>query len=108
MEDKQNYLTKEKYRHLLWVIGTSSKPLTTYQIKEKLEEKKWFEKTNSPYVFEMIKNLHIGFKDSHFQYLFDWNKIPNDKYNTIRLLNYLKDSLKIDLDYYENIEISKQ
>ena len=106
MEDKQNYLTKEKYRHLLWVIGTSSKPLTTYQIKEKLQEKKWFEKTNSPYIFEMIKNLHIGFKDSHFQHLFDWNKIPNDKYNKIRLLNYLKDSLKIDLDYYENLEIS--
>ena len=106
MEDKQNYLTKEKYGHLLWVIGTSSKPLTTYQIKEKLEEKKWFKKTNSPYVFEMIKNLHIGFKDSHFQHLFDWNKIPKDKYNKIRLLNYLKDSLKIDLDYYENLEIS--
>ena len=106
MEDKQNYLTKEKYGHLLWVIGTSSKPLTTYQIKVKLEEKKWFEKTNSPYVFEMIKNLHIGFKDSHFQHLFDWNKIPKDRYNKIRLLNYLKDSLKIDLDYYENLEIS--
>ena len=106
MEDKQNYLTKEKYGHLLWVIGTSSKPLTTYQIKEKLEEKKWFEKTNSPYVFEMIKNLHLGFKDSHFQYLFDWKKIPKDKYNTERLLNRLKDSLKIDFDYYDdNIEI---
>ena len=81
MENEQNYLTKEKYRNLLWVIGTSSKPLTTYQIKVKLEEKKWFEKTNSPYVFEMIKNLHVGFKDSHFQHLFDWNKIPKDKYN---------------------------
>ena len=53
----------------------------------------------------MIKNLHVGFKDSHFQHLFDWNKIPKDKYNKIRLLNYLKYSLKIDLDYYENIEI---
>ena len=105
METEQNYLTKEKYRNLLWVIGTSSKPLTTYKIKVKLEEKKWFEKTNSPYVFEMIKNLHVGFKDSHFQHLFDWNKIPKDKYNKIRLLNYLKYSLKIDLDYYENIEI---
>ena len=90
MEDKYNYLTKEKYGHLLWVVGTSSKPLTTYQIKEKLEEKKWFEKTNSPYVFEMIKNLHIGFNDSHFQYLFDWNKIPNDKYNRNKIIKLLK------------------
>jgi len=104
LEVKPNNLTKEKYRDLLWIIGTSSKPLTTYQIKKKLE-KKWFVKTNSQYVFEMVKKLHIGFKDSHFQHLFDWNKIPKDKYNKQRLLNYLKDSLKIDLDYYDNIEI---
>ena len=90
METEQNYLTKEKYRNLLWVIGTSSKPLTTYKIKVKLEQKKWFEKTNSPYVFEMIKNLHVGFKDSHFQHLFDWNKIPKDKCNINKIIKLLK------------------
>ena len=104
-ENKHNYLTNEKYRDLLWIVGTSSKPLTTYQIKEKLEEKKEFEKTSSPYVYEMIKKLHVGFIDSHFQYLFDWNKIPKDKYNTKRLLKYLKNSLQIDLDNYDNIKI---
>ena len=108
MERRQNNLTKEKYKDLLWIVGSSSKPLTTYRIKEKLEEKKDFEKTNSPYIYEMVKNLHIGFIDSHFQCLFDWNKIPNDKYNTKRLLNYLKDSLKIDLDNYDNIKILKK
>lgn len=106
MKNRLNYLTNEKYRDLLWIIGTSSKPLTTTQIKEKLEEKKGFEKTNSPYVYEMVKNLHVGFIDNHFQYLFNWKKIPKDKYNTERLLNRLKDSLKIDFDYYDdNIEI---
>ena len=105
-ENKHTYLTNEKYRDLLWIVGTSPKPLTTYQIKEKLEEKKEFEKTSSPYVYEMIKKLHVGFIDSHFQYLFDWNKILKDKYITKRLLNYLKDSLKIDLVYYDPIKIS--
>ena len=105
MKTRHSYLTKEKYRDLLWIIGTSLKPLTTTQIKEKLEEKKEFEKSNSPYVYEMIKNLHIGFIDSHFQYLFDWNKILNDPYNKKNLLSHLKHSLKIDLDNYDNIEI---
>ena len=104
-EIKHIYLTNEKYGDLLWIVGTSPKPLTTYQIKEKLEEKKEFTKTSSPYVYEMIKKLHVGFIDSHFQYLFDWNKIPKDKYNTKRLLKYLKDSLQIDLDNYDNIKI---
>jgi len=107
LEKRQNNFTKEKYKDLLWIIGSSSKPLTTYQIKEKLDEKKDFQKTNSPYIYEMVKNLHIGFIDSYFQCLFDWIKIPNDKYNTKRLLNYLKDSLKIDLDNYDNIKIFK-
>ncbi|MCE3269599.1 MAG: hypothetical protein K0R49_1853, partial [Burkholderiales bacterium] len=105
LKNKHYYLTKEKYRDLLWILGTSPKPLTTYQIKEKLEEKKELEKTNSPYVYEMIKNLHIGFKDSHFRHLFDWNKLPKDKYNKQRLLNYLRGYLNIDLDYYDNIQI---
>jgi hypothetical protein len=65
--NKHTYLTKEKYRDLLWIVGTCPKPLTTYQIKEKLEEKKEFAKTSSPYVYEMIKKLHVGFIDSHFQ-----------------------------------------
>jgi hypothetical protein len=99
-ENKQNYLTKDKYRDLLWIIGTSSKPLTTYQIKEKLEEKKEFAKTSSPYVYEMIKKLHVGFIDSHFQYIFNWDKITKNKNHKKRLLDYFKNILKIDLDYY--------
>ncbi len=107
-ETNHTYLTKEKYRDLLWIVGTSPRPLTTYQIKKKLEEKKEFAQTSSPYVYEMIKKLHVGFIDSHFQYLFNWNKIPKDKYNTGRLLNHLKTSLKIDFDYYEQYRNSKQ
>ena len=103
-ENKHTYLTKEKYRDLLWIVGTSSKPLSTYQIKEKLEEKKEFAKTSSPYVYEMIKKLHVGFIDSHFQYLFNWDTITKNNYHK-RLLNYFKNKLQIDLDQYDDIKI---
>ena len=105
-EIKHTYLTNEKYRDLLWIVGTSPKPLTTYQIKEKLEEKKEFAKTSSPYVYEMIKKLHVGFIDSHFQYLFNWDTITKNIYHKKRLLNYFKDLLQIDSDHYDDIKIT--
>jgi hypothetical protein len=100
------YLTNQKYRDLLWIIGTSPKPLTTYEIKERLEEKKEFAKTKSPYVYEMVKNLYIDFRERRFKPLFNWNKFPNEENHKNRLINYLKDSLKIDFDY-NLINISK-
>ena len=105
-ENKHTYLTKEKYRDLLWIVGTSPKPLTTYQIKKKLEEKKEFAQTSSPYVYEMIKKLHVSFIDSNFQYLFNWDTITENIYHKKRLLDYFKDLLQIDLDYYEDINIT--
>ncbi len=105
-ENKHTYLTKEKYRDLLWIVGTSPKPLTTYQIKKKLEEKKEFAQTSSPYVYEMIKKLHVSFIDSHFQYLFNWDTITKNIYHKKRLLDYFKDLLQSDLDYYEDINIT--
>jgi hypothetical protein len=104
--NKHNYLTKEKYRDLLWIVGTSPKPLTSYQIKGKLEDKKEFAITSSPYVYEMIKKLYVGFIDSHFQYLFNWDTITKNLSDKKRLLNYLKDLLQIDLEYYEHIKIN--
>jgi hypothetical protein len=99
-KNKHDYLTKEKYRDLLWIVGTSSKPLSTYQIKKKLEEKREFAITSSPYVYEMIKKLHVGFIDRHFQYLFNWNTITKNNFHKKRLLDYFKNKLQIDLDYY--------
>lgn len=53
----------------------------------------------------MIKKLHVSFIDSHFQYLFNWDTITKNIYHKKRLLNYFKDLLQIDLDYYDGIKI---
>ncbi len=41
-----------------------------------------------------------------FQYLFNWDTITKNIYHKKRLLDYFKVLLQIDLDYYEDINIT--
>jgi hypothetical protein len=53
-------------------------------------------KKQGPFVYEMIKDLRPDFIDEEEKFLFNWDRITEDKKQQENVLNFLKDYKKID------------
>jgi hypothetical protein len=108
LEKLTKILTNPKYRALLQCIGLSPRPLTVYEIKNKMGNVK------DKYVYKMVEEL-IPTRESP-ELLVRWDKIPTNNrqynYRVVAKLNYLfqlnlaiKDA---DYDYVrDNISLEK-
>lgn len=101
------HLTNSNYTTLLRSLGFSEKPLSSYQIKKKME-KQGLDQTSSPYVYEMIKNLNPDTFDDQIVNLFRWTEIPGRKIaeqNLVRKLKkYLGKKFEHNLDFEVKFE----
>ncbi len=93
MQKVGKYLTKfisnPNYTQLLRIVGRSSHPLSSYQIKREIE-KAGLNESNSPYVYQMIKEL-LDIKVEKREFSISWNNIPGSKIQEERLIRILNE-----------------
>src|SRR5688500_3024048 len=108
MHKRQYLLTKnEKYVSLLRIIGRSSKALTIAEIKGKMIKSGVVTKEQGSFVYEMIRDLRPDFIEPEEKFLFNWDRITEDKEQQKNILNFLNNYQKLywiddDDDYIVN------
>jgi hypothetical protein len=87
MKKSQEYLTKIDYTAMLRRIGLSTKPLSSYQIKKEME-KYGSPESQTPYAYEMIKNLCPRRKNQLLP-LSKLNRIPGNVEDESKLVSLI-------------------
>jgi hypothetical protein len=106
MRKSQEYLTKTDYTTMLRRIALSTKPLSSYLVKKEME-KYGSPESQTPYVYEMIKNL-CPRRRSQFLPLYRLDRIPGDSEDEYMLISILDKYFHLSLKHNKkDIEFEK-
>jgi hypothetical protein len=105
MKKSQEYLTKIDYTTMLRRIGLSAKPLSSYQIKKEME-KYGSPESQTPYVYEMIKNL-CPYRKNQLLLLCRLDRIPGNVEDESKLVSLLNRYFQLGLSNRKNITFTK-
>ena len=105
MKKSPDYLTKLDYTTMLRRIGLSTKPISSYQIKKEME-KYGSSESQTPYVYEMIKNLCPRRKNQKLL-LCRLDRIPGNVEDESKLVSFINRHLQVNLNNRRNMKFEK-
>ena len=105
MRESREYLTKEDYTMMLRRIGLSPRPLSSYQIKKEME-KYGSPESQTPYVYEMIKNLCPRRKNQSLS-LCRLDRIPGNAEDESKLVSLINRYFQLSLGSRINTKFTK-
>lgn len=105
MRESREYLTKEDYTMMLRRIGLSTRPLSSYQIKKEME-KYGSPESQTPYVYEMIKNLCPRRKNQSLS-LCRLDRIPGNAEDESKLVSLINRYFQLSLGSRINTKFTK-
>jgi aspartyl-tRNA synthetase len=107
MKKSHEYLTNSDYTTMLRRIGLSTNSLSLYLIKKEMEKHDSPE-SQTPYVYEMTKNLR-PYRKRQFLPLYRLDRIPGDSEDEYKLISALDKYFHLSLTYNkEDIEFEKK
>ncbi|MGD1837819.1 MAG: hypothetical protein ACPKPY_07150 [Nitrososphaeraceae archaeon] len=103
MKKLQKSLTKEKYTMLLRILGSSKTPLSSYLLKNMMNQND-SNKSQHQYSYEMLNELCPEINKEYYEKFFRWDKIIDDKTEQKNALRILKKYFNIDFLHKSNIK----